>query len=1182
MKSLVRGSVSVLLAGLGLIIGAPAIAQELYATDGSGGDVFGFTIPGGTESTFATGLGASSGIAFDTFGNAYVEDVPGGFIFKIPYGGGAATIYASGLTIASGIAIDNENNLYVVDGSTRYCYKYTAPNVRQILDYWHFSNASGIAVDSQYNVFVADGSSTIMRCPPNGSFYAFSRYGQLPVNDTEGLVCDSSGDLFISSKGMNTIYKMYPAGQYLYTFVSGLNSPTGLTMDDSGNLYEAEPDPAHSGQFHILKFAPNTAKSTFASGLTGLSQIAVQSCNDGPPNPLQNLFLAGNQSGKFYEFGSSGAQTTFASGLSQPFGLTFDSAGNAFVGDVGNGNVYKFTPGGVKTTFASGLQPTNIVADSAGDVFVADTLGGNILEFDPVGIQRPDFATGLNQPTGMTFDNGGNLYVGDANGNINEFPPSGGSFVYASGLPVNDSFSMAFDSLGNLFVLDETGGNIFEIPPGGGSPTAFASGLSAPVGLTCDADNDVLVAVADGSQRIFKYTPDGSQYTFASGISGLGQLAFQPPLPYGNGTFLSFDPISPYPAIAFNSGLAYYTTNDALYAVSGPDSSGTIYSGDDFAYSIPSTLSSTVTYQDLIENPGALDIDGNAPTPTVAKDGTTYIMTASGILYALDPQGNLKWTYSGAEQDGVGGSSTVSIGLDGNIYVTSDDGPVTAGVLYCIDPQLGLPKWKLALNNGAGLPAIIDSPLVCTYPGTYGVIGIYGADEFGYLHSITYYGQEYINPLHIGPQYPGDFPNSSPAAGTDSSGATDNFLRIGTGDGKLLILNGGSLYATIPLDGTPVSASPVVGPDGTTYVGTTGGNMFAVSPVNRFTHVIAEANLGSVIPTTAAVGSDSRVYVATSTLNGQTLGAPGSLLSMHLQPVCNQTLPERFVIDSRVQVSDGGFVGAPLIAQVSATHNSNVVYAANTDGNIYGYLATAGPSTGTWSTFRGNDQRQGTWDIGRKILPPDLWSIQFGPSGSQLNQTGKAAFGNSATDYWYPGSVPNNSNPSFSVNAYTNGTPTITITPSDNTVVYNAANVSQDPFNDNMMGHFMYSTTSFTLNINNLPTLPLRNGQNGGNALFDIYVYAYGGSAGSQSLNSTITMNPPGTDPVTGSQVSTLTTTETTPPDLTHFVEGQEYVVFRNVPVSSANPTVQITVAADPNNSESVPLINGIQFVARQ
>jgi len=115
----------------------------------------------------------------------------------------------------------------------------------------------------------------------------------------------------------------------------------------------------------------------------------------------QNLFVADGGSGNIYTFSSSGAQSPFASGLVQPFGLAFNGAGHLFVGS-GNGNIYEYTPGGVQSTFASGLSlPEGLAFNSAGDLFAAD-YNGYIYKYTPGGT-RSTFASGLNGPFDLAF-----------------------------------------------------------------------------------------------------------------------------------------------------------------------------------------------------------------------------------------------------------------------------------------------------------------------------------------------------------------------------------------------------------------------------------------------------------------------------------------------------------------------------------------------------------------------------------------------------------------------------------------------------------------------------------------------------------------------------------------------------------------------------------------------------------
>src|SRR5205085_2277683 len=78
--------------------------------------------------------------------------------------------------------------------------------------------------------------------------------------------------------------------------------------------------------------------------------------------------------------------------------------------------------------------------------------------------------------------------------------------------------------LGNLFVADRTSDTIFKFTPAGTEST-FAAGLNGPVGLAFDSSGNLFVA-DQVSNTMFKFTPAGIKSTFASGLSGPAGLAF--------------------------------------------------------------------------------------------------------------------------------------------------------------------------------------------------------------------------------------------------------------------------------------------------------------------------------------------------------------------------------------------------------------------------------------------------------------------------------------------------------------------------------------------------------------------------------------------------------------------------------------------------------------------------------
>jgi sugar lactone lactonase YvrE len=274
--------------------------------------------------------------------------------------------------------------------------------------------------------------------------------------------------------------------------------------------------------------------------LAGIHQTTAQA---------QNLFESDFNSGNIYEFTTNGTQSTFASGLSGPIRLAFNSAGNLFELDYGSGNIYEFTnnAGTLSSnyvSFASGLNnPRELAFDSNGNLFVANTGGHNVLEFtNNAGVLSTNyviFASGLNGPLAFAFNGAGNLFVADAGtistlATIYEYTPLGAQSTLAS-VPTQP-FGLAFDSAGDLFVTDVGGngpneGDIYEFTNNAGTLSSnyvvFALGLYYPEGLAFDSAGNLFEADG-GSGNIFEFTNGvaAEKGTFASGLNHPGGLAF--------------------------------------------------------------------------------------------------------------------------------------------------------------------------------------------------------------------------------------------------------------------------------------------------------------------------------------------------------------------------------------------------------------------------------------------------------------------------------------------------------------------------------------------------------------------------------------------------------------------------------------------------------------------------------
>ncbi|WP_288955566.1 T9SS type A sorting domain-containing protein [uncultured Polaribacter sp.] len=247
-----------------------------------------------------------------------------------------------------------------------------------------FNQPFGIATDNYGNVFIADTNNhKIRKITPNGDVTTFAGTGTSGSTDANGTS-------------------------------ASFNSPRGLEVDAVGNIYIAD-----SGNNKIRKITPNGDVTTFAG-----SGAAVSTDGNGTaasfafPSDLAidingNIFVTDVTFHKIRKISPNGDVTTFAgsgtagsangtgtaASFNQPFGVAIDASSNVFIAEYGNHNIRKITSAGVVSTFAGTGSTGNIDANGTSASF--------------------------NQPTGLTIDKLGNIYVADvSNRKIRKITPS--------------------------------------------------------------------------------------------------------------------------------------------------------------------------------------------------------------------------------------------------------------------------------------------------------------------------------------------------------------------------------------------------------------------------------------------------------------------------------------------------------------------------------------------------------------------------------------------------------------------------------------------------------------------------------------------------------------------------------------------------------------------------------------
>ena len=158
--------------------------------------------------------------------------------------------------------------------------------------------------------------------------------------------------------------------------------------------------------------------------------------------------------------------------------------------------------------------------------------------------------TGLANPSGVTLDGNGNLWVANQSASsLTEYPalPNGDvaprATIAGIATRLNGPQGIALDSTGNLIVADTYDNSVTEYQPtanGNVLPirriVGSATGLSFPVGVDVDATGNLYVSNQFGGVEEFLFPSNGNRTPLATiagpatGLSAPGRLAVAPPL----------------------------------------------------------------------------------------------------------------------------------------------------------------------------------------------------------------------------------------------------------------------------------------------------------------------------------------------------------------------------------------------------------------------------------------------------------------------------------------------------------------------------------------------------------------------------------------------------------------------------------------------------------------------------
>ena len=574
---------------------------------GSGGD--------GGAATSAT-LNRPFGVALDSSGNLYIADAANHRIRKVDTSGNISTVAGTGtqsdsgdggaatsatLSFPQGVALDSSGNLYIADYFSHRVRKVdaTTGNISTVAGTGAsgsggdggaatsamLNNPEGVAADGSGNLYIADGGNHRIRkvdattgiistVAGTGAFGSSGDGGAATsarLSFPRGIALDSSGNLYIADL-TSRVRKVDATTGNISTVVgvaggfggdggaatsARLNSPRGVAVDGSGNLYIAD-----TGNHRIRKVDTSgnisTTAGAGASGDGGAATSATLSFPEGVAlDGSGNLYIADSFNHRIRKvdaatgnistvagtgisgFSSDGGAATSAT-LSFPEGVVLDGSGNLYIADAANNRIRKVdaTTGNISTVAGTGT------AGSGGD-------GGTAT------------AATLNRPSGVALDGVGNLYIAEyfgsrirkvdaATGNISTVAGTGtfgfgGDGGAATSATLSYPFGVALDSAGNLYIadafnhrirkVDAATGNISTVAGtgtsgfGGDGGAATSATLSSPQGVALDGSGNLYIADTT-NRRIRKVDTSGTISTVAGGgRAASAAMAAQPPRP---------------------------------------------------------------------------------------------------------------------------------------------------------------------------------------------------------------------------------------------------------------------------------------------------------------------------------------------------------------------------------------------------------------------------------------------------------------------------------------------------------------------------------------------------------------------------------------------------------------------------------------------------------------------------
>lgn len=377
---------------------------------------------------------------------------------------------------------------------------------------------------------------------------------------------------------------------------------------------------------------------------------------------------------------------------------------------------------------------------------------------------------------------------------------------------------------------------------------------------------------------------------------------------------------------------------------------------------------------------GSIDIGSAA----IATDGTIYQGSADGKVLALTPAGTVRWT----RDLGTGNSTanTPALAADGTIYIHAED-----GYLYALAPADGSTRWRYNVNARATFASAVVAPDGTIYQGSDRDNALYalnadgtlkwrysaptGAngnfstpalDAAGNIYFTTYSSARLISVTPDGSQrwvYAGITSSTSGSPSLSADGAT---VYIGGGDRRLHAVDTttGAARWTYTAGSSILASTPAIDSNGVIYIGSYDGKLHAVT---------SGGSLKRTWDTALPVRSSPAIFGTTLYLGGRDaklyafdIGASAAAgpwpQYKHNPRNLGRRVTETLAVTAAPQTSNVN-PGNRLLLTVSATGQGPLTYQWSRDG-----AAIAGATGSTYQISRAAIDQSGNYTV--KVTGP--------------------------------------------------------------------------------------------------------------------------------------------------------------------------------------------------------------------